>query len=92
MDQVGKFTGSENSMFPFEPETSSPLQPVKQADEKDLTPASVAGLIKAQEAEAFCQSVAKKLGKVKTETTMNEKEVLVRRAHIDEALQMFAPQ
>lgn len=90
--QAGTLADNENSLVAVEPDVSTTLQPVSQADRKDLTAPSLAEVVKAQAANVFCQAAAKELGKAGTEITVNKKRVLVQRALVAGALQRLSLQ
>lgn len=90
--QASIFISNTKTLLALEPDFGTPLQPVTQANGIDLTAVSLEKVIKAHAADLFCQSGARKVGKAGTETTINNGRVLVRRAHIDGALQKLVRQ
>lgn len=92
LKRVASFTQNENGTLALEPDFSTPLQTGPKPAKIDLTAPSLAELINAKTADAFCQSAAKDLKRVCTEITFNKDGVHVRRAYIGGSLQMFVQQ
>lgn len=79
-------------MFALSPSFSTSQQPLTQIDRIDLAALLLVGLIKAQAANMFCQSAARKLKKAGTEATVKIDELFVERTHTDESQQKLVVQ